>query len=143
MTPFSSNRARRIFGGWSANGVQLLLSLTQQIVLIPLFLKYWPGDALSAWLTIFAAGNLVLAADGGLHAWTLNRFLSFKSRSDCDRRTSRYYGAVFQLFAWFAALFALLVVAAFALVSPSRVLGFSAQPGFDLAFAIIDRKSVV
>ncbi len=75
MTLLTSSRARRIFGGWSANVVQLLLSLTQQIVLIPLFLKYWTGDTLSAWLTIFAAGNLVLAADAGLHGWSLNRFL--------------------------------------------------------------------
>ena len=88
MTLFASSRARRIFGGWSANIVQLLLALTQQIVLIPLFLKYWTSDTLSAWLTIFAAGNLILAADAGLHAWALNRFLSFKSRNDCDRRTS-------------------------------------------------------
>ena len=88
MTLLTSSRARRIFGGWSANVVQLLLSLTQQIVLIPLFLKYWTSDTLSAWLTIFAAGNLMLAADAGLHGWTLNRFLSFKSRNDCDRRTA-------------------------------------------------------
>ena len=123
MTP-SSSRARRIFGGWSANVIQVLLALTQQIVLIPLFLKYWSSDTLSAWLTIFAAGSLVLAADGGLHAWSLNRFLSFKSRNDCDRRTSRYYGAVFQLFVWFTTLFALLLLVIFGLVSPSRVLGF-------------------
>jgi O-antigen/teichoic acid export membrane protein len=136
VTP-SSSRARRIFGGWSANVVQVLLALTQQIVLIPLFLKYWSGDTLSAWLTIFAAGSLVLAADGGLHAWSLNRFLSLKSRTDCDRRTRRYYGAVFQLFVWFTALFAVLVLAMFGLVSPSRVLGFRAEQGFDLAFAIM------
>ena len=135
MTLFASSRARRIFGGWSANIVQLLLALTQQIVLIPLFLKFWTGDTLSAWLTIFAAGNLVLAADAGLHAWSLNRFLSFKSRDDCDRRTSRYYGAVFQLFVWFTALFAVLLLAIFGLIAPSKVLGFSAEPGFDLAFA--------
>ena len=135
MTLFASSRARRIFGGWSANIVQLLLALTQQIVLIPLFLKFWTSDTLSAWLTIFAAGNLVLAADAGLHAWALNRFLSFKSRNDCDRRTSRYYGAVFQLFVWFTALFAILLLAAFGLIAPSKVLGFSAEPGFDLAFA--------
>ena len=66
MTLFASSRARRIFGGWSANIVQVLLALTQQIVLIPLFLKFWTSDTLSAWLTIFAAGNLVLAADAGL-----------------------------------------------------------------------------
>jgi O-antigen/teichoic acid export membrane protein len=136
VTP-SSSRARRIFGGWSANVIQVLLALTQQIVLIPLFLKYWSSDTLSAWLTIFAAGSLVLAADGGLHAWSLNRFLAFKPRSDCDRRTSRYYGAVFQLFVWFTTLFALLLLAIYGLVSPSRVLGFPAEQGFDLAFGIM------
>jgi O-antigen/teichoic acid export membrane protein len=137
VTLFASSRARRIFGGWSANFVQLLLALTQQTVLIPLFLKYWSGDTLSAWLTVFAGGNLVLAADAGLHGWTLNRFLSFKSRDDCDRRSSRYYGAAFQLFVWFTATLALLLVVIFALVSPAKVLGFSAEPGFDRAFAIM------
>jgi O-antigen/teichoic acid export membrane protein len=117
--------------------MQVLLSLTQQIVLIPLFLKFWAGETLSAWLTIFAAGSLVLAADAGLHAWSLNRFLSFRSRKDCDRRTSRYYGAVFQLFIWFTALFAILLLVIFGLAPPSQVLGFSAEPGFDLAFAVM------
>lgn len=137
MTLLSSSRARRIFGGWSANVMQVLLALTQQIVLIPIFLKFWTGETLSAWLTIFAAGSLVLAADGGLHAWALNRFLSFKSRNDCDRRTTRYYGAVFQLFVWFTALFAIVLLAIFGLVAPSSVLGFSAEPGFDVAFAVM------
>jgi O-antigen/teichoic acid export membrane protein len=138
----ASSRARRIVGGWSANILQLLLAMTQQIVLIPLFLTYWTGDTLSAWLTIFAAGNLVLAADAGLHVWALNRFLSFKSRPDCDRRTRRYYGAVLQLFVWLAALLALVLIATFALVSPSSVLGFSAEPGFDSAFAIMTLGAV-
>ena len=142
MTLFVSSRARRIFGGWSANIVQLLLALTQQIILIPLFLKYWSSDTLSAWLTIFAAGNLILAADAGLHAWALNRFLLFKSRHDCDRRTGRYYGAVFQLFVWFTALFATVLLAIFGLVAPSKVLGFSAEPDFDLAFAIMTLGAV-
>jgi len=128
---------RRIFGGWSANAIAVLLSLTQQIVLIPLFLKFWSSETLSAWLIIFAAGSLVLAADGGLHVWSLNRFLSFKSRADCDRRTSRYYGAVFQLFIWFTALFAIVLLTVFGLAAPSSVLGFSAEPGFDFAFAIM------
>jgi O-antigen/teichoic acid export membrane protein len=142
VTLLTSSRARRIFGGWSANLVQVLLSLTQQIVLIPLFLKFWSSETLAAWLTIFAAGTLVLAADGGLHAWSLNRFLSFKSRGDCDRRTSRYYGAVFQLFIWFTVLFAAALLAIFALVAPSKVLGFPAEPGFDLAFTLMTIGSV-
>jgi O-antigen/teichoic acid export membrane protein len=143
VTLFASSRARRIFGGWSANIVQLLLALTQQIVLIPLFLKYWTSDTLSAWLTIFAAGNLVLAADAGLHAWALNRFLAFKSQNDCDRRSSRYYGAAFQLFVYFTATLALALVVTFGLVSPSTVLGFSAEPDFDRAFAIMTLGVVV
>ena len=132
-----SSRARRIFGGWSANLVQLALSLTQQIVLIPLFLKYWSGDTLSAWLTIFAAGNLVLVGDAGLHGWSLNRFLSFKVRGDCDRRTDRYYGAAFQLFAMLTALLMVVLLILFALVPPSHALGFTGQPGFDLASLIM------
>ncbi len=122
--------------------MQVLLSLTQQIVLIPIFLKFWTSGTLSAWLTIFAAGSLVLAADGGLHAWSLNRFLSFKSRADCDRRTGRYYGAVFQLFVWFTALFAVALVLIFWLVAPSDVLGFAAEPDFDVAFAVMTLGAV-
>ena len=137
MTLPNSSRARRIFGGWSANAIQVLLALTQQIVLIPLFLKFWTNETLSAWLIIFAAGNLVLATDGGLHAWSLNRFLSFKSRNDCDRRTGRYFGAVFQLFIWFTVLLAAVFLMIFGLVSPSSVLGFSAEPDFDVAFAVM------
>lgn len=130
-------RRRRIFGGWSANMVLLLLALTQQIALIPLFLQFWSSDTLSAWLTILAAGNLILAADAGLHAWALNRFLSFKSRQDCDRRTDRYYGAVFQLFVWFTGLFAISLVVILGLVAPSNVLGFSAERHFDVAFVVM------
>jgi O-antigen/teichoic acid export membrane protein len=137
VTLLGSSRARRIFGGWSANGVQLLLALTQQIVLIPLFLKYWSSDTLSAWLTIFAAGNLVLAADAGLHSWSLNRFLAFKSRADCDRRTNRYYGAAFQLFVWFTVLLAIVILAICALVRPSCILGFPAEANFDVALVIM------
>jgi O-antigen/teichoic acid export membrane protein len=137
VTLLTSSRARRIFGGWSVNMIQLLLALTQQIVLIPLFLRYWTGDALSAWLTIFAAGNLVLTADVGLHGWTLNRFLAFRSWDDCDRRTSRYYGAALLLYVWLAALAAALLVLIFRLISPAELLGFSGQPGFAPAFAIM------
>jgi O-antigen/teichoic acid export membrane protein len=137
VTPLTSSRARRIFGGWSANLVQLALALTQQIILIPLFLKYWSGDTLSAWLTIFAAGNLVLVGDAGLHGWSLNRFLSFKSRDDCDRRTDRYYRAAFQLFAMLTGLLAAVLLILFAAIPPSHPLGFSGQPGFDPAFMIM------
>jgi O-antigen/teichoic acid export membrane protein len=139
----TTSRARRIFGGWSANAVQLVLALTQQIVLIPLFLKYWSGETLSAWLTIFAAGNLVLAADPGLHGWSLNRFLSFKSKADCDRRTDRYYGAAAQLFLGFAGLFFAALLLLYALIKPSDVLGFAAEPRFDLAFAIMTLGTVL
>jgi O-antigen/teichoic acid export membrane protein len=142
MTGSGPSRAHRLLQGWSANLFQMVLGITQQIVLIPLFLKFWSSGTLSAWLTIFAAGTLVLAADGGLHAWSLNRFLSFKSRGDCDRRTSRYYGAVFQLFIWFTVLFAAALLAIFGLVAPSKVLGFPAEPGFDLAFTVMTVGSI-
>jgi O-antigen/teichoic acid export membrane protein len=137
VTLLTSSRARRIFGGWSANVFALLLALTQQIILIPLFLKYWSGETLSAWLTIFAAGNLVLAADPGLHAWSLNRFLLFKSRADCDRRTARFYGAMSRLFMGYTAALVAAMSAIFAVTTPSRMLGFLAEPNFNLSFAIV------
>lgn len=137
MTLLTSSRARRILAGWSASIVQVLLALTQQIILIPLFLMYWTSDTLSAWLTIFAAGSLVTISDAGLHAWSLNRFLSFKSRDDCDRRTRRYYGALSQLFVWLAGVLTIILLTIFWLVPPSEVLGFSAEPNFGLAFALM------
>jgi O-antigen/teichoic acid export membrane protein len=137
VTSFTSSRARRIFGGWSANVAGLVLALTQQIVLIPLFLKYWSGATLAAWLAIFAAGMLALTLDAGLHAWSLNRFLQFKARADCDRRTNRFYGAMLRLYAGLSALLILAMLAVFAAVAPSRLLGFSSEPAFDQSFAIM------
>lgn len=137
MTLLTSSRARRIFGGWSANVVGLFLALTQQIALVPLFLKYWSGTTLSAWFAIFAAGNLVLAADPGLHLWSLNRFLLLKSRADCHRRSARFYGAVSSLFAGFAVLLSLLLLVLLVAKPFSQMLGFSAEPHFDLSFAIM------
>jgi O-antigen/teichoic acid export membrane protein len=137
VTSFTSSRARRIFGGWSANVAVLVLALTQQIVLIPLFLKYWSGETLSAWLTIFAAGMLLLTLDAGLHGWSLNRFLQFKPHTDRDRRTKRFYGAMLRLYAGYVALLIVAMLAIFAVVTPSRVFGFSSEPRFDLSFAIM------
>ncbi len=137
MTSFTSSRARRIFGGWSANVVGLVLALTQQIVLIPLFLKYWTGETLAAWLAIFAAGMLAMTLDAGLHAWSLNCFLQFKPRADGDRRTSRFYGAMLRLYAGYSALLIMVMLATLAAIAPSRLLGFSSEPGFDLSFAIM------
>jgi O-antigen/teichoic acid export membrane protein len=137
VTSFTSSRARRIFGGWSANVVGLVLALTQQIVLIPLFLKYWSGATLAAWLAIFAAGMLALTLDGGLHVWSLNRFLQFRARADCARRTNRFYGAMLRLYVGFSALLILAMLAVFTAVTPSRLLGFSSEPAFDLSFAIM------
>jgi O-antigen/teichoic acid export membrane protein len=143
VTSFTSSRARRIFGGWSANVLGLVLALTQQIVLSPLFLKYWTGETLAAWLAIFAAGMLVLTLDAGLHGWSLNRFLQFKPLADCDRRTRRFYGAMARLYGGYSALLIVAMLAISAAVAPSRVLGFSSEPQFDLSFGIMTLGTVV
>jgi O-antigen/teichoic acid export membrane protein len=112
----------------------MLLSLTQQIILVPVFLHYWSVDTLGAWFAIMAAGNLVLVADAGLHGWSLNRFLSFKSSDDCDDRTGAYYGTALRLYLWLAIAFAVLIWLAAQFVHPSAGLRFSSQPDFDVAF---------
>jgi hypothetical protein len=88
------SRARRLFAGWSANLVQIILGVTQQVALVPVFLHYWTSDLLAAWLAIYAAGNLILIADAGLKFRVINRFLGFKSSVDCDGRTACFYPAM-------------------------------------------------
>src|SRR5215470_4533487 len=80
---------------------------------------------------------LASTLDAGLHAWSLNRFLLFKSRADCDRRTARFYAGMLGLYTGYAALLILVMLGVFAGVTPSRALGFSSEPRFDLSFAIM------
>src|ERR1700750_558942 len=95
------SRGRRLFSGWSANLFQVVLGVTQQVALVPVFLHYWTSDVLAAWLALYAAGNLVLVADAGLQFRAINRFLKFKSSVDCDGRTACFYAAMRQIyFGW-------------------------------------------
>ena len=98
MTASSPSRARRLIAGWSASVFQMVLGLTQQVALIPVFLHFWSGEVLAAWLVIYAAGNLILIADSGLQFRAINRFLAFKSSIDCDGRTARFYAALLRVF---------------------------------------------
>ena len=66
MSVSEASRTRRLVEGWSANFVQMLLGLTQQVALVPIFLRYWSHEELAAWFVIYAVGNLVTVADGGL-----------------------------------------------------------------------------
>ena len=93
-----AGRARRLIHGWSANLVQMVLGLTQQLLLIPAFLHVWSGDMLAAWLAIYAAGSLVIVADAGLQLRAINRFLAFKSCADCDGRTASFYRAMLRIY---------------------------------------------
>lgn len=131
------SRARRLFGGWSANLVVMLLGISQQVLLVPVFLHFWSSDTLAAWLAVYAAGNLVIAADAGLHARTLNRFLAFKASADCDGRTGCVYDRMLWVYlALVAVLGALLLIAPY-LLPPSDMLGFHATPQFGAAFVVM------
>ena len=92
------SRARRLFAGWSANLFLMVLGLTQQVALVPVFLLFWSSDVLAAWLVLYAVGNLVLIADSGLQFRAINRFLAFKSSADCDGRTARFYAAMLRIY---------------------------------------------
>jgi O-antigen/teichoic acid export membrane protein len=130
-------RARRLLAGWSANLFQMILGVTQQVALIPIFLHYWNSDVLAAWLAIYAAGNLILVADAGLQLRSINRFLGFKAGVDSDGRTGCFYAAMLRIYFGVAgALIALVLVGAH-LLAPSTVLGFQAIPNFDAAFVLM------
>ncbi|WP_194481603.1 lipopolysaccharide biosynthesis protein [Bradyrhizobium sp. CCBAU 53338] len=133
----AAGRARRLVHGWSANLVQMVLGLTQQLLLIPAFLHVWSGELLAAWLAIFSAGSLVVVADSGLQLRAINRFLVFRSSADCDGRTARFYHATLRIYLAIVASLGVLLCGAVYLAPPSAVLGFHATPTFDVAMLVM------
>jgi O-antigen/teichoic acid export membrane protein len=115
----------------------MLLGITQQVALIPVFLHFWTSEMLAAWLAIYAAGNLVLVADAGLQLRAINRFLSFKSGPDCDARTARFYASMLRVYFGFAGLLVVVTLILTQFVHPSQVLGFQATSNFDTAFIVV------
>ena len=130
-------RARRLYAGWSANLLQTILGITQQVALIPVFLHFWSGEVLAAWLVVYAVGNLVLIADCGLQVRTINRFLGFKSSVGCDGRTATFYASMQRIYRGLAGLLVVLLLVGTQFVSPSAVLGFQAVSNFDAAFVVM------
>lgn len=131
------SRARRLFSGWSASLFQMVLGITQQVALVPVFLHFWSGEILAAWLVIYAIGNLVLMADSGLQFRAINRFLGFKSGVDCDGRTAHFYAGLKRVYLGLGGVLAALVLAGAQLVSPSAVFRFGAVADFDAAFVVM------
>ncbi len=131
------SRARRLFAGWSANLLQMILGITQQVALVPVFLHFWTSDVLAAWLAIYSAGNLVLIADAGLQFRAINRFLAFRSSVDCDGRTVRFYAAMLRIYCGLAGLLVMALLTAVWFVPPSVAFGFQATSHFDAAFIVI------
>jgi O-antigen/teichoic acid export membrane protein len=137
MTVSGPSRARRLFAGWSANLFQMILGITQQVALIPVFLHYWSSDVLAAWLAIYSAGNLILVADAGLQFRAVNRFLAFKSCIDCDGRTARFYAAMLRIYFGLAGVLVVALLALTWFLPPSTAFGFQATPHFDAAFIVM------
>ncbi|WP_157450319.1 hypothetical protein [Bradyrhizobium sp. ARR65] len=129
-------RVQRLLSGWSANLVQLGLAITQQVVLVPIFLRFQSSEVLAAWLAIYAAGNLALVADFGLHSRAINRFLVFKSCRDADGRTARYYAAMQRVYYGLAGLLIVSVLIGAFLLRPSAVFGFAEVSEFDVSFLV-------
>jgi len=130
-------RARRLLRGWSANLLQMLLGMVQQVALIPIFLHYWSSGTLAAWLAIYAAGNLVFIADGGLHLRAINRFFSLRACAVGDARTAHFFAAMLRVYAMLVGLLIVLLLPALLVFRPSQSLGFTAVADFDVSFAVM------
>ncbi len=131
------SRLHRLIHGWSASLVQILLALTQQLLLIPAFLHFWSSDMLAAWLALFAAGALVIVADGGLQLRSINRFLAFKSSVDCDGRTASFYARMMRIYLRIVVVLGALLIIGIELFPPAAVLGFQGLPTFDSAMLVM------
>ena len=115
----------------------MLLGITQQVALVPVFLHFWNSDTLAAWLSIYAAGNLILIFDCGLHVRAINKFLVLRSSVDCDGRTARFFGAMRQIYFMMTGLLIVLLLCSAFFFPPSTSLGFATIPHFDLAFVVM------
>jgi O-antigen/teichoic acid export membrane protein len=115
----------------------MMLGITQQVALIPVFLHFWSSDVLAAWLAVYAAGNLILIADVGLQFRSINRFLGFKSSADCDGRTAGFYAAMLRIYFGLVGLLVVVLLGVGWLLPPSVVLGFQTTAHFDAAFTVM------
>jgi O-antigen/teichoic acid export membrane protein len=115
--------------------VQIVLGVTQQLALVPVFLHYCSSDMLAAWLAAYAAGNLVLVADAGLTSRVINRFLALKSCG--EGRTAQFFASMQQIYIVLVALLVAAIVIGTLLVPPSQVFGFQAIGDFNASFAIM------
>src|SRR3984957_4638810 len=131
------SRARRLFAGWSANLLQMVLGVVQQVALIPVFLHFWSSETLAAWLVVYAVGSLVPIADCGLQFRAINRFLVFKSSVDCDGRTAQFFAAMLKIYLGLSGFLVALVLVGTRFISPSDALGFRAISDFDAAFLVV------
>jgi O-antigen/teichoic acid export membrane protein len=131
------SRVRRLVQGWSASLVQLVLAVTQQVLLIPVFLHVWSGEVLAAWLAVVAAGNLMLVADAGLQLHTINRFLAFKSSVDPDGRTASFYMRMGRIYLALAGGLSVVLLVLAWLAPPAAVLGFQGVAEFDAALLVM------
>lgn len=115
----------------------MLLGIIQQVALVPVLLHFWNGEALAAWLVIYAIGNLVLIADCGLQFRAINRFFAFKSGADCDGRTAAFYAAMVRLYVWIAIALVAIVLLSALVVSPSTAFRFEGVTHFNAAFVVM------
>jgi hypothetical protein len=53
----------------------VIVGVTQQVALVPGFLRFWTSGVLAARLVIYAIGNLIPIADSGLQFRAINRAL--------------------------------------------------------------------
>jgi O-antigen/teichoic acid export membrane protein len=143
MSAAGSNRLRRLLGGWSANLTQLILGITQQLALVPIFLHYRSSDMLAAWLALYAAGSLVLVADAGLMLRAVNRFLAFKSCVDSDGRTGLFFLRMQGVYLGLTGVLVAAFIAGVLLLRPSYVFAFRAIADFDLSFVIMTAGMVL
>jgi O-antigen/teichoic acid export membrane protein len=133
----AKTRLQRLLHGWSANLVQVLLGIVQQLVLIPIFLHVWTANVLAAWLVAYAAGSLVVVADAGLQLRAVNRFLAFKSCVDYDGRTANFYTRMLRIYLSVIAVLGIVLIGGTQLWSPSAVLGFRASSDFNSAVVVM------
>lgn len=68
------SQRHRLLGGVLGQLGVTGLSVAQQILFVPLFVKMWDADQYASWLILFSLSALIAIADFGLHPLSINKY---------------------------------------------------------------------
>lgn len=116
---------KRLFWVFGAQSAAILLRIVQQIILVPVLIRYWGPALYQDWIIVFSATSSLAILDLGMQIYFGNAMLLAWSRQDL-RAYRRYFATVMGLYAVVLGVAATLLVGTTAVFSWPMLLGIRA-----------------